>query len=80
MSVCPAGSLWYTDTDSLIVTKAGYDALHAAGWVRHGIDGYLTIREIADEGVIYGPKHYRFGSRLCYGGVAQDEDCQYPVW
>ena len=80
MSVCPAGSLWYTDTDSLIVTKAGYDALHAAGWVRHGIDGYLTIREIADEGEIYGPKHYRFGPRLCYGGVAQDEDCQYPVW
>lgn len=80
MSVCPAGSLWYTDTDSLIVTQAGYDALRAAGWVRHGIDGFLTIREIADEGEIFGPKHYRFGPRLCHGGVVQDEDCQYPVW
>lgn len=69
MLVCPPRSILYTDTDSLIVTQPGYDAICARGLVRDRELGYLRVVQTAQEGVIRGLRDYRLDDREVMAGV-----------
>ena len=64
-------NVFYYDTDSLMVNRAGYDHLLAAGHAGGDAPGQLTLREESDEVTIFGIKHYVFGGRLCCAGYSQ---------
>lgn len=71
-AICTAGTgnVHYCDTDSLIVSDEGRDALDSAGLIRLGEWGYLQPQISADWCEITGPKHYRIGGRVvCAGAV-----------
>lgn len=67
-SLCPAGSVLYQATDSLMVTRDGYYALHEAGLIRENELGYLSVKTVAEYGEILGVNHYRLGEEWVRSG------------
>jgi hypothetical protein len=67
--ICRAGkrNVYYVDTDSLIVNRAGYDAL--APLVNPERLGYLKVEATATTLEIRSPKDYLFGQHLVRKGV-----------
>ena len=58
----------YCDTDSLIVSPAGFERLMKAGIVDAGLLGCLELRSCPSETSIYGVKHYiEDGKTKCAG-------------
>lgn len=67
-SLCPKGSVLYQATDSLMVTKDGYYALHEQGLIRQNELGYLSVKTVADYGEVLGCNHYRIGEQWVRAG------------
>lgn len=63
------GSVFYLDTDGLMVTEAAYCRLFDAGHVGKGEFGKLRTREHSCNVDIIGLKHYKFGDRYVCAGV-----------
>lgn len=61
---------YYGDTDSLIVTEAGYRNLLAAGLVDDAALGKLKIEGFAADVELLAPKEYRFGSAVKRKGIS----------
>lgn len=67
-SLCPARTVLYQSTDSLLVTSEGYFALLDAGEVREKELGYLQLKEVGEYGEVLGCNHYRIGERFVRSG------------
>lgn len=65
----------YCDTDAVIVSNDGRDALAEARWIRQGEWGYLQHVVSADWCEIYGAKRYRIGGRIRYAGKISETGC-----
>lgn len=57
----------YTDTDSMMVTQAGYDRLQAH--IDPGILGKLKVEAVVQDATIYGPKDYILDGKAKHKGV-----------
>jgi hypothetical protein len=68
-ALCPAGSILYQDTDSLFVTTAGLDALHACGAVGTGELGSLRLVSSHKRACIYGGKDYTLDDEVTVAGL-----------
>lgn len=61
---------YYCDTDSLIVTEAGYRNLLAAGLVDDTALGKLKLEGFAADVELLAPKDYRFGAAVKRKGIS----------
>lgn len=61
---------YYGDTDSLIVTEAGYRNLRDAGLVDDAALGKLKLEGFAPDIELLAPKHYRFGQVIKRKGLS----------
>lgn len=64
----------YEDTDSLLLTAAGFDTLCLAGCVDRARLGALRCERIADSGAIHGVKHYEFAGQTTLKGIRPDAE------
>lgn len=70
----------YCDTDSLHVTKEGYERLAECGRVGEGALGHLRLVEVAPSATYHGQKHYQIGSRrVCAGEPLGDGEPGRPA-
>lgn len=72
--ICKAGpdNVYYTDTDSLLVNRAGYDRLkHSVHGTRLGA---LDLEFQTDEVLINGPKDYVMGLKYRLKGIREDAE------
>lgn len=67
--MCPPGSLLYTATDSLLVTRAGFDALMDHGMVDEDTMGKFAVKRFGRDASIAGPNWYRIGSKSVKAGL-----------
>jgi DNA polymerase type B, organellar and viral len=67
-------NVYYMDTDSLFVSKAGYDRLVAAGCVDSKALGLLKLEEESEDVEIAGAKQYRFGDHSKHKGIPMDAE------
>lgn len=65
----PEKSVLYIDTDGLLVTQDGLDAMAERGLLAEFRLGGFRLLKQADEGFVYGPRHYRIGDQWCIAGV-----------
>lgn len=65
---CPLDSIYYYDTDSLIVDQRGYDHLQGQGVLHETRPGAFKVKESSDDVEILGIRRYRFGPRWCVAG------------
>lgn len=63
------GSHYYSDTDSLFVSRDGYDRLIQAGVVRKAELGYLGLKKVWKDLTIYGPKDIKMEGKTRRKGV-----------
>jgi len=65
-------NVFYCDTDSLFVNMKGYDNLESE--IQENKLGYLNVKKVAENIVIYGNKDYEFGNiKRCKGISFRDE-------
>lgn len=64
-------SVYYMDTDSLIVDQAGYERLERAGMVHESRLGALKVEGQAEFVEFMGPKDYTFGGEVHIKGVSK---------
>lgn len=62
-------SVYYVDTDALIVDDYGAESLTLGGWVRPGEWGFLQHIISSADTEIFGVKHYRIGGRVREAGL-----------
>lgn len=67
IDLVPIGDIYYTDTDSLIVSKNGYQIL--SDMIHDTKLGYLKLQQVADQVAIYGRKDYTIGNVIKLKGV-----------
>lgn len=65
-------SVYYVDTDSLIVNHRGYLRLKKAGEIDPNKIGKLKLEEVADYAEFWNPKHYVFGRTETIKGIRKD--------
>lgn len=68
----PAGSLLYSDTDSLHVTIVGAVEAANRGWLRPYELGGLRIEMVSDAACYYGPKDYQLDDKTVIPGLQPD--------
>ena len=67
------GNVYYYDTDSLFVNRAGLENLYNAGLVCGKRIGRLSIRAVSDNMVIHGYKHYEYNGNVLCSGMPKGE-------
>lgn len=81
-----ADNVYYMDTDSLFVNRAGYENLLAAGFIDDKKLGLLKVEEEADEMYINGCKDYIFNDHHKIKGISKSsvkiDDSKYisTIW
>lgn len=70
MQIAGAGHVYYSDTDSLIVDRQGYEAV-GAGRMGPGL-GALKLERSTDSATFYGPKDYNFGDIERHKGIRRN--------
>ena len=77
-------NIFYTDTDSLILNKQGYENLKP--YIRKGKLGFLELEKTANKVSIHGLKDYKFGDTTKLKGIPRDAKeispavFQYEYW
>jgi len=83
MLIAGRENVLYCDTDSLFVTKEGYDRLNNLGFIHPTELGKLKLEEIGDV-KLFGAKDYTFNGKVVLKGVKHDAekmpDGTYRQW
>lgn len=72
MRLCGYGEVYYVDTDSLFVSKVGFDRLLAAGVIGGRQLGALRVKSVSNGIDIRGHKHYITDDGIVCSGVPKD--------
>jgi hypothetical protein len=60
---------YYCDTDSLLVSREGYERLQDAGLLASDTLGKLRLLSVSDDAEVCGIKHYRMGGTIKCSGI-----------
>jgi hypothetical protein len=72
------GHVYYTDTDSLIVDKIGYEVLLRLGYIHPTELGKLKLEAEADDLIIRGAKDYHMDGEWYIKGVSKKAETHAP--
>ena len=76
MQAAGLDNVFYTDTDSLMVNRAGYEALDA--YINSQLLGALKVEWTSEDVVIHGLKDYEVDGKLKAKGVRRDAEHTAP--
>lgn len=73
-NICGWKNTYYTDTDSLITNRKGWENLNREGWIDPNKLGSLKLEGESQPTIIYGPKDYVFQGRVTLKGIKKNAE------